>query len=55
MDRDAIKKRAARTASALFFIAIGVLLSFGMIALWLVEVPDTNDPKNFYYVLWKRG
>lgn len=55
MDRDAIKKRAARTARALFLVAIGVLLSFGAIALWLVVAPDTNDPKNLYYVLWKHG
>jgi hypothetical protein len=55
MNPNAIRKWAARTARALFFVAIGVLLSFGAIALWLVAVPDTNDPKNLYYALWKHG
>ncbi len=55
MDRGAIRKWGARTARALFFVALGVLLSFGAIALWLVTAPDTNDPKNLYYVLWKHG
>jgi hypothetical protein len=35
--------------------AIGVALSIGVAALWMATYPDSTDPKNLYYVLWKHG
>jgi hypothetical protein len=48
-------QRPRRIVFAAFFIAVGVLLSFGMIVVWLNIYPDDVDPKNIYYVLWKDG
>ena len=44
-----------RIAFALFFVAVGVVLSFGVVVTWLRTYPDNVDPKNIYYVLWKHG
>lgn len=44
-----------RIAFAVFFVGVGVILSFGMLGLWLGTYPDDVDPKNIYYVLWKHG
>jgi hypothetical protein len=38
-----------------FFVAVGVVLSFGVLVAWLDTYPDDVDPKNIYYVLWKHG
>ena len=45
----------ARLVFAAFFIGIGVMLSLGVFVVWLHSYPDDADPKNIYYVLWKRG
>lgn len=37
------------------FVAVGVVLSFGVLVAWLATYPDDVDPKNIYYVLWKHG
>ena len=44
-----------RIAVALFFVGIGIILSFGVLVTWLRTYPDDVDPKNIYYVLWKHG
>jgi hypothetical protein len=38
-----------------FFVAVGVVLSVGVLVGWLATYPDDVDPKNIYYVLWKHG
>ena len=47
--------RLRRIAFAALFVAVGVVLSFGVLAIWLGTYPDDVDPKNIYYVLWKHG
>jgi len=42
-----------RIAVALFFVGIGMILSFGVLVTWLRTYPDDVDPKNIYYVLWE--
>ena len=42
-----------RITFAVFFVAVGVVLSFGVLVVWLGTYPDNVDPKNIYYVLWK--
>ena len=42
-----------RIAVALFFVGIGMILSFGVLVTWLRTYRDDVDPKNIYYVLWK--
>ena len=37
------------------FVALGVVLSFGALVIWLSAYPADADPKNIYYVLWKYG
>ena len=44
-----------RIAFALFFVVVGVILSFGAFLVWLGTYPDNVDPRNIYYVLWKHG
>ena len=44
-----------RIAFAIFFVAVGMVVSFGLLATWLGTYPDNVDPKNIYYVLWKHG
>lgn len=44
-----------RIAFAALFVAVGVVLSFAVLAIWLGAYPDNVDPKNIYYVLWKHG
>lgn len=44
-----------RIGFAVIFIAVGMLLSFGVFVTWLGLYPDDYDPKNVYYVLWKHG
>lgn len=44
-----------RIAFAAFFVAVGIVLSLGVLAAWLETYPDSSDPKNIYYVLWKHG
>lgn len=44
-----------RIAFGLFFVAVGVVLSFGPLVVWLGIYPDNGDPRNIYYVLWKHG
>jgi len=48
-------KWISRILFALFFLATGMLLSCGILVLWFATYPDTGDPKNIYYVLWKHG
>jgi hypothetical protein len=36
-------------------MGVGVLLSIGVLAIWMKIYPDAADPKNIYYVLWKHG
>jgi hypothetical protein len=38
-----------------FFIAVGLGVSLGVLAAWLTTYPDDVDPKNVDHVLWKRG
>jgi hypothetical protein len=38
-----------------FFTGVGVILSLLALYTWLETYPDDVDPKNIYYVLWKRG
>ena len=40
---------------AVSFVALGVMLSFGALVIWLSMYPEDADPKNIYYVLWKHG
>jgi len=49
------KRWIVRAAFAAFFVGIGVVLSFGVFVAWLEIYPDSVDPKNIYYVLWKHG
>ena len=44
-----------RITFALFFVAVGVVLLIGVLAVWHGTYPDNVDPKNIYYVLWKHG
>jgi hypothetical protein len=44
-----------RIAFAAFFTGIGVILSLLVFYVWLGTYPDDVDPRNIYYVLWKRG
>jgi hypothetical protein len=44
-----------RIAFAVFFIGVGVILSLLVFYVWLGTYPDDVDPRNIYYVLWKRG
>lgn len=44
-----------RITFALFFVAVGVILSTGLVVGWMQTYPDQSDPKNIYYVLWKHG
>jgi hypothetical protein len=36
-------------------IAFGMVLLLALVGLWAATYPDTEDPKNIYYVLWKHG
>lgn len=47
--------RLRRIAFGLFFVAVGVMLSFGALVAWMGTYPDNVDRKNIYYVLWKHG
>lgn len=47
--------RLRRIAFAALFVAVGVVLSFGVLAIWLGTYPDDVDARNIYYVLWKHG
>jgi hypothetical protein len=49
------KRWLLRIASASFFVGVGVVLSLGVLITWVESYPDAVDPKNIYYVLWKRG
>jgi hypothetical protein len=44
-----------RIVFAVFFVAVGVALSFSVLVAWLETYPDDVDPKNIYYELWKHG
>jgi hypothetical protein len=44
-----------RIAFAAFFVGIGIVVSLGVLVAWLETYPDSGDPKNIYYVLWKHG
>jgi hypothetical protein len=49
------KTRFRRSAFAVFFTGLGVILSLLVFYTWLGTYPDDVDPKNIYYVLWKHG
>ena len=44
-----------RIALGAFFTGVAVILSLLVLYTWLHTYPDDVDPKNIYYVLWKRG
>jgi hypothetical protein len=41
-----------RVAVTLCFVILGMLLTLG---LWAAAYPDSGDPENIKYVLWKHG
>jgi hypothetical protein len=43
------------SAFALFFVTVGVLLSWCVFLFWLKAYPNADDPKNIDYELWKHG
>ena len=49
------KASMRRLASAVVLLAIGMVLALSIIALWMETYPESEDPKNIYYVLWKHG
>jgi hypothetical protein len=49
------KRWLLRIAFAALFVSVGVVLSLGVLITWVETYPDAADPKNVYYVLWKRG
>jgi hypothetical protein len=44
-----------RIAFAALSTGVGVILSSVAFYVWLGTYPDDVDPRNIYYVLWKRG
>jgi len=55
MTLDSKKTWLGRIAFAVFFVGVGVILSYAVFIAWLETYPDAVDPKNIYYVLWKHG
>ncbi|MGA2170516.1 MAG: hypothetical protein ABSG62_20180 [Terracidiphilus sp.] len=55
MNPGAGKRWIPRIAFAAFFVAIGMLLSFGIFMFWVTAYPEDYDPKNIDYVLWTHG
>lgn len=49
------KTRLRQMAFALFFVALGAMLSLLLLCTWLETYPYDGDPRNIYYVLWKCG
>ncbi len=37
------------------FVALGILISFGIFVAWVGLYPEDVDPKNIDYVLWTHG
>jgi hypothetical protein len=55
MSLNAGNKWISRLTFAMFFVAIGMMFSFGIFVFWVTAYPEEYDPKNIDYVLWKHG
>jgi hypothetical protein len=49
------KRWIPRIAFAAFFLGLGVVLSLGVLIIWVETYSDAVDPKNICYVLWTHG
>jgi len=50
-----MKRWISKCIAAIFFVAVGMVLSAGILLAWIGLYPEDVDPKNLEYVLWKHG